>query len=214
MPTDIQTTASAPVTSPMPAPKLGRWASPNELPVIDFVHLDNNGPVADSIVQTRLDDVHVGQPLDIDAVERAMNKVYGLEYHNKAEGIDVKLDPTQPLHIPNVKGGGFRFSSWKAFDVFGKEGGWLKAATISFGQSLEPQALERAQEAAARADLVVALGSTLSVYPAASFPLLAAQRGAPYVIINRGAIEQDGTADDVLQHPATEFVKDFFRFIG
>jgi sulfate transport system ATP-binding protein len=34
------------------------------------------------------------------------------------------------------------------------------------------------------------------------------------VIINRGAIEQDGTADDVLQHPATEFVKDFFRFIG
>jgi hypothetical protein len=55
-------------------------------------------------------------------------KVYGLEYHNKAEGIDVKLDPVQPLHIPNVKGGGFRFSSWKAFDVFGKEGGWLKAA--------------------------------------------------------------------------------------
>jgi hypothetical protein len=55
-------------------------------------------------------------------------KVYGLEYHNKTEGIDVKLDPAQPLHIPNVKGGGFRFSSWKAFDVFGKEGGWLKAA--------------------------------------------------------------------------------------
>ena len=55
-------------------------------------------------------------------------KVYGLEYHNKAEGIDVKLDPSQPLHIPNVKGGGFRFSSWKAFDVFGKEGGWLEAA--------------------------------------------------------------------------------------
>jgi NAD-dependent deacetylase len=70
-------------------------------------------------------------------------------------------------------------------------GGFLKPATISFGQSLEPQALERAQEAAARADLVVALGSTLSVYPAASFPLLAAQRGAPYVIINRGATNHD-----------------------
>lgn len=54
--------------------------------------------------------------------------VYGLEYHNKAEGIDVKFDPTQPLHIPNITGGGFRFSSWKAFDVFGKDGGWLKAA--------------------------------------------------------------------------------------
>jgi NAD-dependent deacetylase len=70
-------------------------------------------------------------------------------------------------------------------------GGLLKPATISFGQSLDPQVLERAQEAAARADLVVALGSTLSVYPAASFPLLAAQRGIPYVIINRGATDQD-----------------------
>jgi NAD-dependent deacetylase len=70
-------------------------------------------------------------------------------------------------------------------------GGFLKPATISFGQSLDPQVLERAQEAAARADLVVALGSTLSVYPAASFPLLAAQRGIPYIIINRGATDQD-----------------------
>jgi NAD-dependent deacetylase len=70
-------------------------------------------------------------------------------------------------------------------------GGFLKPATISFGQSLEPLVLERAQEAAARADLVVALGSTLSVYPAASFPLLAAQRGVPYVIINRGATDHD-----------------------
>ncbi|MBA2434197.1 MAG: hypothetical protein H0V54_03760 [Chthoniobacterales bacterium] len=37
----------------------------------------------------------------------------------------------------------------------------------------------------------MALGSTLSVYPASAFPLLAAQRGAPYVIINRGATEHD-----------------------
>ncbi|PYI91918.1 MAG: NAD-dependent deacetylase [Verrucomicrobia bacterium] len=70
-------------------------------------------------------------------------------------------------------------------------GGFLKPATISFGQSLDPQMLERAQQAAARADLVVALGSTLSVYPAASFPLLAAQRGVPYIIINRGATDHD-----------------------
>lgn len=70
-------------------------------------------------------------------------------------------------------------------------GGFLKPATISFGQSLDPLVLERAQEAAAQADLVVALGSTLSVYPAASFPLLAAQRGVPYIIINRGATDHD-----------------------
>ncbi len=70
-------------------------------------------------------------------------------------------------------------------------GGFLKPATISFGQSLDVAELARAQQAALEADLVVALGSTLSVYPAASFPLLAARRGVPYVIINRGATEHD-----------------------
>ena len=70
-------------------------------------------------------------------------------------------------------------------------GGFVKPATISFGQSLEPHTLERAEQAAIRADLVVALGSTLSVYPAASFPLMAAQRGAAYIVINRGATEHD-----------------------
>lgn len=70
-------------------------------------------------------------------------------------------------------------------------GGYLKPATISFGQSLDPLVLGRASEAARTADLVVALGSTLSVHPAASFPLLAANRGTPYVIINRGATDHD-----------------------
>jgi NAD-dependent deacetylase len=70
-------------------------------------------------------------------------------------------------------------------------GGFLKPATISFGQSLDPRVLQRAAEASSNADLVIALGSTLSVYPAASFPLLAAQRGIPYVVINRGETDHD-----------------------
>jgi NAD-dependent deacetylase len=70
-------------------------------------------------------------------------------------------------------------------------GGFLKPATISFGQNLSPIELERAGQAAMDADLVVALGSTLSVYPAASFPLVAAQHGAPYIVINRGATDHD-----------------------
>jgi NAD-dependent deacetylase len=70
-------------------------------------------------------------------------------------------------------------------------GGFLKPATISFGQSLDPRVLEQAAKGAMETDLVVALGSTLSVHPAASFPLLAAQRGVPYIIINRGATEHD-----------------------
>jgi NAD-dependent deacetylase len=70
-------------------------------------------------------------------------------------------------------------------------GGILKSATISFGQALRTTDLERASAAALKADLVLALGSTLSVYPAASIPLLAAARGTPYVIVNRGASEHD-----------------------
>jgi NAD-dependent deacetylase len=70
-------------------------------------------------------------------------------------------------------------------------GGFLKPATISFGQSLEANELERARQGAMEADLVVALGSTLSVYPAAAFPLMIAQRGVPYVIVNRGATQHD-----------------------
>ena len=70
-------------------------------------------------------------------------------------------------------------------------GGFLKPATISFGQNLEPKELERAGQGAMEADLVVSLGSTLSVYPAASFPLIAAKRGVPYIVINRGATDHD-----------------------
>jgi NAD-dependent deacetylase len=78
-------------------------------------------------------------------------------------------------------------------------GGFLKPATISFGQNLRNEDLERAQEAATRADLVVALGSTLSVYPAANIPLIAAGKGAPYVIINRGPTEHDGLPEVTLR---------------
>ena len=70
-------------------------------------------------------------------------------------------------------------------------GGFLKPATVSFGQNLNPVDIEHAIDAARACDLVVALGSTLSVYPAASFPVLAAQRGVPYIIINRGPTDHD-----------------------
>ena len=70
-------------------------------------------------------------------------------------------------------------------------GGLLKPATISFGQQLDPMTMYRAQLAADEADLVVALGTTLSVYPAAEIPLMAARRGMPYAIINRGETDHD-----------------------
>jgi NAD-dependent deacetylase len=72
-----------------------------------------------------------------------------------------------------------------------KCGGFLKPATISFGQDLRKEDLERAQTLALEADMALALGSTLSVYPAANIPLITANRGRPYVVINRGPTEQD-----------------------
>jgi NAD-dependent deacetylase len=78
-------------------------------------------------------------------------------------------------------------------------GGFLKPATISFGQNLRNEDLERAEAAAKAADLVVALGSTLSVHPAADIPLLAANRGVPYVIINRGPTDHDNLPEVTLR---------------
>jgi NAD-dependent deacetylase len=83
-------------------------------------------------------------------------------------------------------------------------GGFLKLATISFGQALRPEVMERAVRAAEGGDLVLALGSTLSVHPAASIPLLAARRGVPYVIVNRGPTDQDAVATLRLEADVTE----------
>jgi NAD-dependent deacetylase len=63
-----------------------------------------------------------------------------------------------------------------------------------FGESLDPDTMRRASAAARRADLVLALGSSLTVTPAADVPLLAVRRGAPYVIVNRGATPHDSVA--------------------
>jgi NAD-dependent deacetylase len=73
-------------------------------------------------------------------------------------------------------------------------GGFLKPATISFGQSLRHDDLQRSLAAAERSDLVLALGSTMAVEPAASIPLVALRRGVPYVIVNRGPTEHDSLA--------------------
>jgi NAD-dependent deacetylase len=72
-------------------------------------------------------------------------------------------------------------------------GGLLKPATISFGQALDPISMQQASAAAQRCDLVIALGSTLSVFPVSEVPLVAADRGVPYAVVNRGATEHDAT---------------------
>jgi len=73
--------------------------------------------------------------------------------------------------------------------------GLVKAATISFGQAMPEKAMLQAQVAASDCDLFLAIGSSLQVYPAAGFPLVAKRNGAKLVIINRDPTELDGSAD-------------------
>jgi NAD-dependent deacetylase len=76
--------------------------------------------------------------------------------------------------------------------------GIIKTATISFGQAMPEAEMERAQEATLAADLFIVLGSSLVVYPAAGFPIMAKRNGAHLVIINREPTEQDDLADLVI----------------
>jgi NAD-dependent deacetylase len=78
-------------------------------------------------------------------------------------------------------------------------GGMVKTATISFGQRMPLQAVERAEREALACDLFVVLGSSLVVYPAANLPRIAKLHGAKLVIVNREATEQDHTADLVIR---------------
>jgi NAD-dependent deacetylase len=77
-------------------------------------------------------------------------------------------------------------------------GGMIKTATISFGQAMPEAEMERAHAVTLAADLFIVLGSSLVVYPAAGFPILAKRNGARLVIVNRDPTEQDDLADLVI----------------
>jgi NAD-dependent deacetylase len=74
--------------------------------------------------------------------------------------------------------------------------GIVKAATISFGQAMPQEEMRRAMVAAGNADLILAIGSSLLVYPAAGLPLLARDNGAVFLILNRGGTGLDREADE------------------
>lgn len=78
-------------------------------------------------------------------------------------------------------------------------GGILKSATISFGQNLVAADLDRAERAASECDLMLAIGSSLSVYPAAGLVPTAHLSGAKVVIVNAESTDYDGIADVVLR---------------
>lgn len=81
-------------------------------------------------------------------------------------------------------------------------GGILKSATVSFGQNLDPDLLARAEEAAAAAELFLAIGTSLTVYPVARLPEIALDAGARLVIVNAEPTPLDERAHAVLRGQA------------
>ena len=77
-------------------------------------------------------------------------------------------------------------------------GGLIKTATISFGQAMPLEPVQKAEDAARRCDLFICIGSSLVVHPAAQIPLIAKDNGAKLVILNRESTPLDGYADLVL----------------
>ena len=77
--------------------------------------------------------------------------------------------------------------------------GHIKSATVSFGQAMPEHAMQRAEDMTRSSDLFLAIGSSLVVWPAAGFPLMAKRNGARLVILNREATEFDDIADLVVR---------------
>ena len=116
------------------------------------------------------------------------------------------LDCAARYELPWVK----RF-----FDASGRApsctscGGHIKTATVSFGQAMPEREMRRAEELTRSADLFIAIGSSLVVWPAAGFPLMAKRNGASLVIINRDPTEFDDIADLVVRHDIGEVLAPF-----
>lgn len=85
----------------------------------------------------------------------------------------------------------------------------IKTATVSFGQAMPEDAMRRATELTQQCDLFLAIGSSLVVWPAAGFPLMAKESGARLVIINNEPTDQDDVADLVIRHDIGEALGPF-----
>jgi len=93
-------------------------------------------------------------------------------------------------------------------------GGFLKSATISFGQSMSLDAMEQAKTWSEQAEVFIVLGSSLQVQPAASFPVIAKRQGALLAIINRDETPLDELADFNRRGSIGEFFKQLLPLIG
>lgn len=141
--------------------------------------------MASHVITQNVDNLHQESGVPVEKV---------IELHGNTRQVKC-LECGQPMELEEVR---------VAFEKTGDPpdcpvcGGLVKTATISFGQAMPEQEMARATEATRACDLFLVLGSSLVVYPAAGFPLLAKRQGAKLAIINRDPTEQDRIADLVL----------------
>lgn len=145
------------------------------------------------VVTQNIDGLHHAAGLPNDAVA---------ELHGNAHGVMCTECDTRPSQ-DDVR------TRWAAGDHDPQCldcGGILKSTTVYFGEMLPEQEFSRASLWAAMADAVIAIGTTLAVYPAAYVPMEVAARGEPFVIVNRGETEQDRAATVRLEGAAGELM--------
>lgn len=143
------------------------------------------------VVTQNIDGLHQAAGLPAEAV---------VELHGNVQQVDcLECDASWPTETVIA-----RVDAGEADPHCPECGGIIKVSVISFGQAMPVLEMQRASELATACDAMVAVGSTLSVYPAAYVPLEAKQTGARYVIVNQGATEQDHLADVVVEGSAGE----------
>lgn len=137
------------------------------------------------VITQNIDELHQASGVPSDQVI----ELHGSTMYGKCLGCERRFE------LPEIK---------RRFDADGVSprcdecNGFVKTATISFGQPMPALAMELAGSAAMSCDLFVVLGSSLVVYPAASLPELAKRRGARLAIINREPTDLDASADIVV----------------
>ena len=156
---------------------------------------DGHLAVAELVAQGRVSHV-ITQ--NIDALHQAAGVPDGqvIELHGNTRYAKC-LDCGLRVEIPDIRA---------HFDLHGDApacvacGGIVKTATISFGQPMPQDEMVRAEAAALACELMVVMGSSLGVYPAAGFPLMAKRNGAGLAILNRDETPQDRFADLVINN--------------
>jgi NAD-dependent deacetylase len=158
-------------------------AEPNagHLAVADLVH---RGTVS-AVITQNVDNLHQDAGVPADRV---------IELHGNASYAKC-LTCGEVVSLEQVEAG-FRQSG--TVQPCSACGGIVKTATISFGQMMPEEPMRRAEEETLACDLFIVLGSSLTVYPAAGFPLLAQQQGAGLVIVNQQPTDLDGIANVVI----------------